>query len=83
MNDTLRVTVVATGIGMEKYSDVNQTKNKSSKEILMDYRYQYLNISPTAIDKKNVKNEIKETDNKKRKEPEYLDIPAFLRKRSD
>ncbi|WP_295164604.1 cell division protein FtsZ [uncultured Buchnera sp.] len=83
MNDTLRVTVVATGIGMEKYSDVNQTKSKSSKEMLIDYRYQYLNISPTTIDKKNVKNEIKETENQKRKEPEYLDIPAFLRKRSD
>ncbi|QCI18764.1 cell division protein FtsZ [Buchnera aphidicola] len=84
MNDTLRVTVVATGIGMEKYSDTtNQTKNKSSKEKLMDYRYQYLNMSSTTLDKKHVKNEIKETENTKRKEPEYLDIPAFLRKRSD
>lgn len=84
MNDTLRVTVVATGIGMEKYSDTNQIKNKSSKEILMDYRYQYSNISNTKNDKKNIIKEIKETDTqKRRKEPEYLDIPAFLRKRSD
>uniref|UniRef100_A0A5K0WJY8 Cell division protein FtsZ n=1 Tax=Nymphaea colorata TaxID=210225 RepID=A0A5K0WJY8_9MAGN len=84
MNDTLRVTVVATGIGMEKYSDINnQTKNKSSKEILMDYRYQYLNVSPTKIDTKSGTKEIKDTEKKQRKEPEYLDIPAFLRKRSD
>ncbi|QCI16467.1 cell division protein FtsZ [Buchnera aphidicola (Aphis craccivora)] len=83
MNDTLRVTVVATGIGMEKYSDINQIKNKASKEKLIDYRYQYLNMSSTNLDKKNIKNEIKETENAKRKEPEYLDIPAFLRKRSD
>ncbi|QCI17041.1 cell division protein FtsZ [Buchnera aphidicola (Aphis helianthi)] len=83
MNDTLRVTVVATGIGMEKYSDVSQIKNKSSKETLMDYRYQYLNMSSATLDKKHIKNEIKETEHTKRKEPEYLDIPAFLRKRSD
>ncbi|CAL4321305.1 cell division protein FtsZ [Buchnera aphidicola] len=84
MNDTLRVTVVATGIGMEKYSDINQIKNKSSKEILMDYRYQYSNVSNTKNDKKNIIKEIKEVDaQKRRKEPEYLDIPAFLRKRSD
>ncbi|UPT14583.1 cell division protein FtsZ [Buchnera aphidicola] len=83
MNDTLRVTVVATGIGMEKYSDINQIKKKSSKETLMDYRYQYLNSSSTTIDKKHIKNEVKETEHAKRKEPEYLDIPAFLRKRSD
>ncbi|AWH90559.1 cell division protein FtsZ [Buchnera aphidicola (Melanaphis sacchari)] len=85
MNDTLRVTVVATGIGMEKYSDIHQqTKNKSSKEMLMDYRYQYLNLSSTSLDKKknnNTHNQIKEK--LKRKEPEYLDIPAFLRKKSD
>ncbi|QCI18200.1 cell division protein FtsZ [Buchnera aphidicola (Aphis nasturtii)] len=83
MNDTLRVTVVATGIGMEKYSDINQIKQKSSKETLMDYRYQYLNTSSTILDKKHIKNEIKEKEQIKRKEPEYLDIPAFLRKRSD
>ncbi|QIQ41600.1 MAG: cell division protein FtsZ [Buchnera aphidicola (Aphis urticata)] len=83
MNDTLRVTVVATGIGMEKYSDINQIKQKSSKETLIDYRYQYLNTSSTTLDKKHIKNEMKETEQIKRKEPEYLDIPAFLRKRSD
>jgi len=84
MNDTLRVTVVATGIGMEKHSaDINQIKNKSSREVLMDYRYQYLNISPTKIDKKTIKKEIKNSEEKIKKEPEYLDIPSFLRKRAD
>ncbi|QCI19784.1 MAG: cell division protein FtsZ [Buchnera aphidicola (Brevicoryne brassicae)] len=83
MNDTLRVTVVATGIGMEKCSDVNQIKNKSSRELLMDYRYQYLNVSPKKIDKKTTKKEITESENKINKETEYLDIPSFLRKRSD
>ncbi|BAB12929.1 cell division protein FtsZ [Buchnera aphidicola str. APS (Acyrthosiphon pisum)] len=83
MNDTLRVTVVATGIGMEKNLDVNQIKNKSSREVLMDYRYQYLNISPKKTDKKIIKKEIKNTKEKINKEPEYLDIPSFLRKRAD
>ncbi|QCI22086.1 cell division protein FtsZ [Buchnera aphidicola] len=83
MNDTLRVTVVATGIGMEKHSDVNQIKNKSSRELLMDYRYQYLNISPKKIEKKIVKTEKIDSENKTNKELEYLDIPSFLRKKSD
>ncbi|CAL4326276.1 cell division protein FtsZ [Buchnera aphidicola] len=84
MNDTLRVTVVATGIGIEKQlGDINQIKNKSSREVLMDYRYQYLNISPTKIEKKITKKEIINTENKKNQETEYLDIPSFLRKKSD
>ncbi|QCI20360.1 cell division protein FtsZ [Buchnera aphidicola (Brachycaudus cardui)] len=86
MNDTLRVTVVATGIGIEKKisgGDINQIKNKSSREVLMDYRYQYLNISPTKIEKKINKKEILDSDNKKNQAPEYLDIPSFLRKKAD
>ncbi|AHG60161.1 cell division protein FtsZ [Buchnera aphidicola] len=85
MNDSLRVTVVATGIGIEKNlgEDINKIKNKSSREILMDYRYQYLNISPKKIDPKNIKKEIIDKENKKNKEPEYLDIPSFLRKKAD
>ncbi|WAI11971.1 MAG: cell division protein FtsZ [Buchnera aphidicola (Macrosiphum albifrons)] len=83
MNDSLRVTVVATGIGMEKNLDINQIKNKSSREVLMDYRYQYLNVSPTKIDKKIIKKEIKNSEEKINKEPEYLDIPSFLRKKAD
>lgn len=84
MNDTLRVTVVATGIGMDKqHADINQIKNKSSREVLMDYRYQYLNIPSTQLDKKTKKQETSELERKKNKEPEYLDIPAFLRKKSD
>lgn len=84
MNDTLRVTVVATGIGIEKNAaDINQIKNKSSREVLMDYRYQYLNLSPTKIEKNIIKKEIKNSEKKIKKEPEYLDIPSFLRKRAD
>lgn len=83
MNDTLRVTVVATGIGMEKNVDLNQIKNKSSREVLMDYRYQYLNLSPSIKEKKNIKKELKHSENKINQESEYLDIPSFLRKKSD
>ncbi|MDE5285261.1 MAG: cell division protein FtsZ, partial [Buchnera aphidicola] len=47
MNDTLRVTVVATGIGIEQSSDlINQTQNKTSRDMLIDYRYQHLNVKP-------------------------------------
>jgi cell division protein FtsZ len=83
MNDTLRVTVVATGIGMEKNSDTNQIKKRSSREVLMDYRYQYLNITPKATSKNTVKKDIKEPKNILNTESEYLDIPSFLRKKSD
>ncbi|QCI22667.1 cell division protein FtsZ [Buchnera aphidicola] len=83
MNDSLRVTVVATGIGMEKNLDINKIKNKSSREVLMDYRYQYLNVSSTKNDKKIIKKEIKNSEEKNNKEPEYLDIPSFLRKKAD
>lgn len=83
MNDTLRVTVVATGIGIEKNADLNHIKNKSSREAFMDYRYQYLNVSPTKIDKTIIKKEINKSDNKIHQETEYLDIPSFLRKKSD
>ncbi|QCI24300.1 cell division protein FtsZ [Buchnera aphidicola (Muscaphis stroyani)] len=83
MNDTLRVTVVATGIGMEMCADINQEKNKSSKKILMDYRYQYLNKSLNISDKKNIKIDAIKQEHKKNRETEYLDIPSFLRKKSD
>ncbi|QCI15901.1 cell division protein FtsZ [Buchnera aphidicola] len=83
MNDTLRVTVVATGIGIEKNSEINQIKNKSSREVIMDYRYQYLNLSPNKIDKRTKKQEINKSQDKNHKETEYLDIPSFLRKKTD
>ncbi|QCI21523.1 cell division protein FtsZ [Buchnera aphidicola (Hyadaphis tataricae)] len=83
MNDTLRVTVVATGIGMEKNSDTNQIKKRSSREVLMDYRYQYLNITPNKTNKNTAKKDIKEPKNILNTESEYLDIPSFLRKKSD
>ncbi|CAL4320796.1 cell division protein FtsZ [Buchnera aphidicola] len=83
MNDTLRVTVVATGIGMEKYSETNQIKNKFSREKLIDYRNSHLNISLTSLDKRNSKKEVKILDNRQQKRPEYLDIPTFLRKKKD
>ncbi|WP_422667152.1 cell division protein FtsZ [Buchnera aphidicola] len=82
MNDTLRVTVVATGIGMEKYIETNHPiKNKFSRDTLTDYRHQNFKITSKFLDKRNTKPELKTSENRKIKKQEYLDIPTFLRKK--
>lgn len=80
MNDNLRVTVVATGIGTEnKNKNSNLQKNTPiNKEKISDYRYPNFNsyirkTNNNIINKKPV--EIRKI------QPNYLDIPTFLRKK--
>ncbi|VFP85802.1 Cell division protein FtsZ [Buchnera aphidicola (Cinara pseudotaxifoliae)] len=84
MDHSLRVTVVATGIGMEKRSEISFMRNKSSKELLVDYRNQSLRRNRVVNDLKNIKtntnNNFKTTQ---KYEKNFLDIPAFLRKNSN
>ncbi|MBG6248959.1 MULTISPECIES: cell division protein FtsZ [Symbiopectobacterium] len=82
MNDELRVTVVATGIGMDKRPEITLVTNKQASQPVMDHRYQQHGMTPLTQEKpaaKVVNDQTVQTN----KEPDYLDIPAFLRKQAD
>ncbi|MGG2140410.1 cell division protein FtsZ [Symbiopectobacterium sp. RP] len=82
MNDELRVTVVATGIGMDKRPEITLVTNKQASQPVMDHRYQQHCMTPLTQEKpaaKVVNDQTVQTN----KEPDYLDIPAFLRKQAD
>ncbi|QCI23229.1 cell division protein FtsZ [Buchnera aphidicola] len=84
MNDTIRVTVVATGIRTEKAStDLNFSQNTYSRKELfnfkmMEHKLQNTHDNIQNINKQNKKNKTLLNKN----DINYLDIPAFLRKRS-
>ncbi|VFP81435.1 cell division protein FtsZ [Buchnera aphidicola] len=80
MDHSLRVTVVATGIGMEKRSEISFMRNKSSKELLIDYRNQ--SIQRNRVTKNIKKNTSHNVTPIKKYEKNFLDIPAFLRKKN-
>ncbi|CAL4320092.1 cell division protein FtsZ [Buchnera aphidicola] len=83
MNDALRVTVVATGIGSDnqnKTSILSKQKHLNKETSSTDYRYQ--NFS--SYIKRPNQNKIHQKTEKKinnKLETNYLDIPTFLRKR--
>ncbi|CAL4320038.1 cell division protein FtsZ [Buchnera aphidicola] len=82
MNDSLRVTVVATGIGSDNHqkNDI-LSQNNTNKEKKSEYRYQNFNsYMRNNNQKKNIKNHLECNKNHKI-ESNYLDIPAFLRKK--
>ncbi|XAJ83533.1 cell division protein FtsZ [Buchnera aphidicola (Kurisakia onigurumii)] len=88
MNDTLRVTIVATGIGIEKLSEKLIEKNKiNNKEniSLKKFRYQqYSNrivMENKKIQNNNFKKNIHQHNIKENIDTECLDIPAYLRKK--
>ncbi|AAO26926.1 cell division protein FtsZ [Buchnera aphidicola str. Bp (Baizongia pistaciae)] len=82
MNDSLRVTIVATGIGT--YNDIkhnNNTENHTSKHVPKNLENLQTKESPKY---NNPKQHIYDTFNQQgitNKEMNYLDIPAFLRKK--
>ncbi|PPI86601.1 cell division protein FtsZ [Candidatus Pantoea edessiphila] len=81
MNDELRVTVVATGIGSDKHQEIKLVSNKTLNKSILDCRYQQHGISVVQKEQKSAKllNQIQKIN----KDPNYLDVPAFLRKQSD
>ncbi|VFP84316.1 Cell division protein FtsZ [Candidatus Erwinia haradaeae] len=83
MNDTLRVTVVATGIGVNKGNDVSLVNNRKSMQTIMDHRYQRHGLAPLSLEKDNTIPTGNEKEQRLNKEPDYLDIPAFLRQQAD
>ncbi|MBN3262791.1 cell division protein FtsZ [Pectobacterium brasiliense] len=82
MNDELRVTVVATGIGMDKRPEITLVTNKQVSQPVMDHRYQQHGMTPLAQEKPAAK-VVNDQNPQTNKEPDYLDIPAFLRKQAD
>ncbi|HEX4500067.1 MAG TPA: cell division protein FtsZ [Scandinavium sp.] len=82
MNDELRVTVVATGIGMDKRPEITLVTNKQQQQPVMD-RYQQHGMSPLTQEQKPAAKVVNDNTPQTTKEPDYLDIPAFLRKQAD
>ncbi|EPQ1145807.1 cell division protein FtsZ [Citrobacter sp. RHB20-C16] len=82
MNDELRVTVVATGIGMDKRPEITLVTNKQVQQPVMD-RYQQHGMAPLTPEQKPVAKVVNDNTPQTAKEPDYLDIPAFLRKQAD
>ncbi|HBQ6565228.1 TPA: cell division protein FtsZ [Klebsiella pneumoniae] len=82
MNDELRVTVVATGIGMDKRPEITLVTNKQVQQQVMD-RYQQHGMSPLTQEQKPAAKVVNDNTPQTAKEPDYLDIPAFLRKQAD
>ncbi|MBB1198787.1 cell division protein FtsZ [Enterobacteriaceae bacterium 89] len=82
MNDELRVTVVATGIGMDKRPEITLVTNKQQQQPVMD-RYQQHGMAPLTQEQKPAAKVVNDNTAQTQKEPDYLDIPAFLRKQAD
>ncbi|XBC37842.1 MAG: cell division protein FtsZ [Buchnera aphidicola (Meitanaphis microgallis)] len=86
MNDTLRVTVVATGIGIEKPSmDVYLSKNMYSNKSLLKFeqkQHESFDIENQTIEAKKQKINNNFDTLLKRNNTNYLDIPTFLRRKS-
>lgn len=52
MNDELRVTVVATGIGMDKRPEITLVTSKQAPQPVIDQRYQQHGLSPLPQESK-------------------------------
>ncbi|EYU15983.1 MULTISPECIES: cell division protein FtsZ [Photorhabdus] len=85
MNDELRVTVVATGIGMDKRPEITLVTNKSSQSSVMEHRHQHMSGGMSSLSEENkpAAKVVNDQSVQTSKEPDYLDIPAFLRKQAD
>ncbi|MCE1644820.1 cell division protein FtsZ, partial [Enterobacter hormaechei] len=85
MNDELRVTVVATGIGMDKRPEITLVTNKSSQSSVMEHRHQQMSGGMSSLSEENkpAAKVVNDQSVQTSKEPDYLDIPAFLRKQAD
>lgn len=91
MNEELRVTVVATGIGMDKRPEITLVNNKMSQQASMEQRYQQMQNSMSSMpsmsslteEKPAAAKAVNDQNTQTNKEPDYLDIPAFLRKQAD
>ncbi|MOA66469.1 Cell division protein FtsZ [compost metagenome] len=75
--------MVATGIGMDKRPEITLVTNKQASQPVMDHRYQQHGMSPLPQEVKPAAKVVNDPTAQPNKEPDYLDIPAFLRKQAD
>ncbi|URJ28465.1 cell division protein FtsZ [Candidatus Blochmannia vicinus (nom. nud.)] len=87
INNELRVTVVATGIGIDKRSDAIRSNIKEEKKIVQDNHYHNRSSQRVSTFFKESRHTSSATVNQQNttidKDTDYLDIPAFLRKQED
>ena len=81
MHDELRVTVVATGIGAERKPDItlvinNMVQERPARQPLISEALQSRVMEEAPA-------KVVNAEPQARREPDYLDIPAFLRKQAD
>ena len=80
MQDELRVTVVATGIGQERKPEITLVKNTAATERPLRSLLQ----EQAAAQYEEPRSKVANADAAQtRAGPDYLDIPAFLRKQAD
>jgi len=82
LEDELRVTVVATGIGNERKPDITLVKN-SQKTVERPMRPMMHETTHAPRYDDRVMQQTVNAEPQPRSEPDYLDIPAFLRKQAD
>lgn len=81
MHDELRVTVVATGIGAERKPDITLVKNNMVQE--RPARQPLISEVLQSRVMEEAPAKVVNAEPQARREPDYLDIPAFLRKQAD
>ena len=81
MDDELRVTVVATGIGAERKPDITLVKNNMVQE--RPARQPLISEALQSRVMEEAPAKVVNAEPQARREPDYLDIPAFLRKQAD
>ena len=81
MHDELRVTVVATGIGAERKPDITLVKNNIVQE--RPARQPLISEALQSRVMEEAPAKVVNAEPQARREPDYLDIPAFLRKQAD
>ncbi|ATY82707.1 cell division protein FtsZ [Aeromonas veronii] len=81
MHDELRVTVVATGIGAERKPDITLVKSSQVQERPVRQPLVSDMMQGRVMDESPAK--VVNAEPQARREPDYLDIPAFLRKQAD
>ena len=81
MHDELRVTVVATGIGAERKPDITLVKNNMVQE--RPARQPLISEALQSRVMEEAPAKVVNAEPQARRDPDYLDIPAFLRKQAD
>lgn len=87
MSDELRVTVVATGIGMDKRPEITLVTGKSSGQThkIIESRYTP-GVSPLPVQREHkivTAKVVNDHDDSVSKDNEFVDIPSFLRRQAD